>query len=110
MIVDDDLGSIQIEAYRPPMGLLAIAGAFSLVGLLGLILSPPATWSFIGYIASALCATCTIGLFRFLDAKFRTHPGYQVVPWSLRACEVLLVIAWIFAVTDAWRLATQLST
>jgi hypothetical protein len=100
---------VDVQTVRPPLGLLALTVALILVGTLGVFLTPVDVWSSIGYAVSGIGAISAIGLYRFADARLRTQAGYRVLPSARLVCQVLLMVAWLISVADAWRLATELS-
>jgi hypothetical protein len=98
-----------VETVQPPLALLAVTGLLMVFGIVGLILSPVRVWATVGYIVCGLGAISTIGLYRFIDARLRSRPGYRLIPSARTICQALLIAAWLISVADAWRLATELS-
>jgi hypothetical protein len=93
----------------PPLPILGLVVPLIVIGLLGTVLEPPSIWSAVGYVASGLGAVVAIGVFRFIDTRRSALVGYRLVPWATRACQLLLLVAWVVSIFDAWRLATDLA-
>jgi hypothetical protein len=97
------------QTVLPPLPLLLVAAVMVVVGVLGLLLGPVTAWSSVGYVVCGIGAVSTVGSYRFVDARRCSLPGYCLMRWATMACQVLLLVAWLISIADAWRLATELS-
>ena len=96
-----------LEVRSSPVGLLAIAGAALLAGVLGLMF-----WGVVGAAAAYVAALVALGLilvFRRVDSSLRHSavvsvlPGLSTIVGAVLAASVLLIAA------SAWVIATELS-